>query len=259
MAQITGIIPQKRLYIGCAGWSLSRAVVPDMPAEGSQLEKYASMFRAVEINSSFSRSHRRDTYERWAASVAPSFRFSVKVPKTITHEKKLVDAHGLMEKFLGEIAGLGNKLGALLIQLPPSLEFEPDVARPFFEWVREHHEGDVFLEPRNRSWFTLPANKMLYDLRLGRVAADPTVVQSAGEPGGVAGRVYFRLHGSPQIYFSSYTSSYLEGLAFRLRMHVRAGDAVWCIFDNTIRGAALTNALAVARKFQLGEQATSIR
>jgi uncharacterized protein YecE (DUF72 family) len=100
---------------------------------------------------------------------------------------------------------------------------------------------------------------MLYDLRLGRVAADPAVVPSAAEPGGVAGRVYFRLHGSPQVYFSSYTSSYLDGLAFRLRMHVRAGDVVWCIFDNTIRGAALTNALTVVRKIQLGEKAASIR
>ncbi len=259
MAQNSEIIPPKRLYVGCAGWSVSRAALTDMPAHGSQLEKYASMFRAVEINSSFSRSHRRDTYERWAATTPPWFRFSVKAPKAVTHKKKLVDAFGEMEKFLGEIAGLGNKLGALLIQLPPGLEFDQEIARAFFVWLRQHHEGDVFLEPRHRSWFTLPANKMLYDLRLGRVAADPAVVQSAAEPGGVAGRVYFRLHGSPQVYFSSYTSSYLDGLAFRLRMHVRAGDAVWCIFDNTIRGAALTNALAVMRKIGLGEQAASIR
>jgi uncharacterized protein YecE (DUF72 family) len=230
-----------------------------MPAEGTQLEKYASMFRAVEINSSFSRSHKRATYERWAASVPQWFRFSVKTPKAITHEKKLHDALEPMQKFLGEIAGLGSKLGALLVQLPPSLEFDPQVARPFFEWLREHHDGDVFLEPRHRTWFTLPANKMLYDLRLGRVAADPAVVPSAAEPGGVAGRVYFRLHGSPQVYFSSYTSSYLDGLAFRLRMHVRAGDVVWCIFDNTIRGAAFTNAMTVVRKIQLGEKAASIR
>ena len=75
----------------------------------------------------------------------------------------------------------------------------------------------------------------------------------------MSGRVYFRLHGSPQIYFSSYTTSYLDGLAFRLRMHTRAGDTVWCVFDNTIRGAAATNALCVARKIDLGERAASAR
>lgn len=259
MSQISGYTTQRRLHIGCAGWSLSRAAVPDLPAEGTQLEKYASAFRSVEINSSFHRPHRLATYERWAASVPAAFRFSVKVPKAITHEKRLADSTDSMGKFLNEVAGLGEKLGALLVQLPPSLEFDPEVARRFFEWVRARHDGDVFLEPRHKSWFMLPANKMLYDLRLGRVAADPAVVQAAAEPGGVAGRVYFRLHGSPQVYFSSYTSSYLDGLAFRLRMHVRAGDTVWCMFDNTIQGAAASNALTVERKVQLGERAASSR
>lgn len=247
------------MSIGCVGWSLARDAMPDIASEGSQLEKYASLFEAVEINSSFHRSHRVATYERWAATVPPAFRFSVKTPKTITHEKGLRDATELMAKFLSEISGLGPKLGALLVQLPPSLEFDPDVARPFFEWLRGSHEGDVFLEPRHKSWFTLPASKMLYDLRLGRVAADPAVVQAAAEPGGVAGKVYFRLRGSPQIYISSYTSSYLDGLAFRVRMHVRAGDTVWCMFDNTMRGAAATNALTLGRKVELGNRAASAR
>jgi uncharacterized protein YecE (DUF72 family) len=259
VSQIPGYTTQRRLYIGCAGWSLSRVSVPDVQGEGSQLEKFASMFQAVEINSSFTRSHRAATYERWAEVVPPSFRFSVKMPKAITHEKGLADSDALTDKFLGEIAGLGPKLGALLVQLPPSLELDLDVARPFFERLRASYEGDVFLEPRHKSWFMLPATKMLHDLRLCRAAADPAVVPAAAEPGGIAGRVYFRLHGSPQIYMSSYTSSYLDGLAFRLRMHVRAGDTVWCIFDNTIRGAAVSNALAAARKVELGERATSVR
>ena len=258
MSQIPGYT-QRRLFIGCAGWSLSRAAISDVPEQGSQLEKYASLFRAVEINSSFHRPHRASTYERWAESVPPSFRFSVKAPKAITHEKRLVDCNDLVDKFLNEITGLGDKLGALLVQLPPSLELEMESARGFFGHVRERYEGDLFIEPRHRTWFSPAATKMMYDLKLGRVAADPAVVPAAAEPGGISGHVYFRLHGSPQIYFSSYTTSYLDGLAFRLRMHARAGDTVWCVFDNTIRGAAASNALCVARKVDLGERAASVR
>ncbi|HEX6574618.1 MAG TPA: DUF72 domain-containing protein [Gemmatimonadaceae bacterium] len=253
-----GYTTQRRLYIGCAGWNLSRSQVPDV-GEGTQLTKYASVFRSVEINSSFHRPHRQATYERWANSVPQSFRFSVKCPKSITHEKRLVDCADLTAKFLDEVAGLGDKLGAILVQLPPSLELDVDSARVFFEWMRSRYSGDVFIEPRHRTWFSPAATKLMYDVRVGRVAADPAVVPAAAEPGGMTGHVYFRLHGSPQIYFSSYTTSYLDGLAFRLRMHARAGDTVWCIFDNTIRGAAASNALCVARKVELGERAASVR
>lgn len=259
MPQISGYTTQRKLYIGCAGWNLSQTVLPGISAEGSQLEKYASLFRAVEINSSFHRSHRAVTYERWAASVPESFRFSVKCPKTMTHEKRLADCGDLIPRFLDEVAGLGEKLGAILVQLPPSLELDVDLARAFLASMRAGYTGDVFIEPRHRTWFSPAATKLMYDLKIGRVAADPPVVPAAAEPGGVTGHVYFRLHGSPQVYFSSYTTSYLDGLAFRLRMHARAGDTVWCIFDNTISGAAASNALVAARKIDLGERAASVR
>ena len=80
MSQISGYTTQRKLYIGCAGWSLSRSALPEIIAEGSQLAKYASLFRAVEINSSFHRSHRTSTYERWAATVPVSKSSDAVVP-----------------------------------------------------------------------------------------------------------------------------------------------------------------------------------
>jgi hypothetical protein len=77
VGRMTGHDTPKRVYIGCAGWSLTRSATPVPEQQGTQLERYASNFRAVEINSSFHRSHRRATYERWAESVPESFRFSV--------------------------------------------------------------------------------------------------------------------------------------------------------------------------------------
>jgi uncharacterized protein YecE (DUF72 family) len=232
-------------------------VLPDIPEEGSGLEKYVTYFSAVEINSSFHRSHRTATYEKWAAAVPDGFQFSVKIPKTITHVNRLVDCGELTARFMSEVRGLGDKLAALLVQFPPSYELDVDRAKGFFADLRAYYDGDIFVEPRHRTWFSPAATKMMYELRLGRVAADPPVVPAAAEPGGVPGHVYFRLHGSPQVYFSSYTTSYLDGLAFRVRMHLRAGDTVWCIFDNTIQGHAAANALTLLRKIELGQKAAN--
>jgi len=77
------------LFVGCAGWSLPREQWPAFAAEGTHLQRYASRFNAVEINSSFYRPHLPKTYARWAQSVPPGFRFSVKVPQRITHELRL--------------------------------------------------------------------------------------------------------------------------------------------------------------------------
>ena len=77
------------IRIGCAGWNLPKAHADAFPPEGSHLERYAGVFDSVEINSSFYRSHRAQTYARWAASVPPTFRFAVKLPCTITHAHRL--------------------------------------------------------------------------------------------------------------------------------------------------------------------------
>jgi uncharacterized protein YecE (DUF72 family) len=256
---MTGHDAPKRIYIGCAGWSLGRSDVPEGAAEGTQLERYARLFRSVEINSSFARSHRRATYERWAESVPETFRFSVKTPKAITHEKRLVGCDELLTRFIGEATGLGRNLGALLVQLPPSLEYDKEVVEGFFGLLRTMYEGTVVIEPRHRSWFTPEPNRHLQRIGVTRVAADPAVVPPAGEPGGAPGKVYFRLHGSPQVYASSYTAAYLDALGFRLRAYARAGASVWCIFDNTIKGASTSNALHLMRKIVLEEAALAER
>jgi len=93
------------------------------PQSGSHLERYAQRLTAVEINSSFYRPHRRTTYEAWAAAVPECFAFSVKAPKIITHEFRLLGADRALDEFLGQASGLGIKLGPLLFQLPPSLGF----------------------------------------------------------------------------------------------------------------------------------------
>jgi uncharacterized protein YecE (DUF72 family) len=111
------------IRIGTAAWSIPKEHAAPFPVAGSHLERYGAVFNAVEINTSFYRSHRTVTYERWAASVPDGFRFTVKVPKAITHERRLEDVSDLLDRFLSEVGGLGPKLGPLLVQMPPSLSF----------------------------------------------------------------------------------------------------------------------------------------
>src|ERR1044071_6345908 len=119
------------INVGCAGWSLPKAMADRFPATGSHLARYAARFPAVEINSSFYRPHRPATYARLAASVPPGFRFSVKLPRAITHERRLVGPSPRLDAFLAEATALGPALGCLLVQLPPSLAFDAPTADAF--------------------------------------------------------------------------------------------------------------------------------
>ncbi|GAC1327750.1 MAG: DUF72 domain-containing protein [Beijerinckiaceae bacterium] len=233
------------LFIGTAGWSLHSRYARKFPAAGSHLERYAQRFDAAEINSSFYRPHRRTTYERWAASTPAHFRFAVKLPKAVTHERRLVDCGNLIESFVSEVAGLGTKLGCLLVQLPPSLAFEATTVSAFLDALQARTQTAVVCEPRHASWFTASVDAALAALQVARVAADPVPAEGAEQPGGWPGLVYYRLHGSPRMYYSDYGQEALAAIAQRIdRAHER-GVPAWCMFDNTAASAAIGNALAV--------------
>ena len=235
-----------QIRIGTAGWSIPRGEQPRFPAGESHLARYAQVLPAVEINSTFHRPHRAATFERWAASVPRAFRFSVKLPRTITHDQRLAGSTPLLEIFLAELEPLGAKLGCLLVQLPPSLAFDARTARAFFSVLRKRFDRGVALEPRHASWFDGRADELLTHYEVARVAADPPRVAGGDAPGGWPGLAYYRLHGSPRIYYSSYMDDYLAALAGRLRALQRRCIPTWCVFDNTTLGAATGNALSLA-------------
>jgi uncharacterized protein YecE (DUF72 family) len=236
--------------IGCASWSLPRSAAPFFPQIGSHLERYAAVFNAVEINSSFYRSHRYDTYVRWASAVPTDFRFSVKLPKEITHTLRLRACARPLKGFLGEIAGLGSKLGCILIQTPPSLAFSRVVVRPFLSRLRRHYDGPAAIEPRHLTWFDPNAEAALEEFHVSRVASDPALCVAAARPGASGPIAYFRLHGSPRMYYSNYGESYLRGVAAELEGCQRISREAWCIFDNTAHGFAIPNALFVSRQMR---------
>lgn len=227
--------------IGTAGWTLPKQHAHLFAETGSHLERCAQGFNCVEVNSSFHRPHQRKTWERWATCTPPGFRFSVKLPKAITHQAKLRNSGVLLQAFFDQVSGLGDKLGPVLVQLPPKLAFDEAVAHEFLTTLRELHTGLVALEPRHASWFTAPVNRLLRDFSVARVAADPPKGSSlAAQPGGWPDLCYWRLHGSPRTYYSAYDAFFLCDFAQKLRKTSCAEH--WIIFDNTALGHATANA-----------------
>lgn len=235
------------MMIGTAGWSIPAMFKPSFPEDGTGLERYGRMLAATEINSSFYRPHKFATYARWATSVPADFGFSVKLPKAISHGARLSGTEDLVAAFLSQIAGLGEKLHVVLVQLPPSLPFDAATADVFFGTLRGKLDGRVAIacEPRHPSWFTTDADQQLRDRRVARVAADPVLVPEGEKPGGWLGLHYRRLHGSPRVYYSPYEVDYLAELAATLKVEYVNGICSWCIFDNTASGAAISNAMAL--------------
>jgi uncharacterized protein YecE (DUF72 family) len=237
------------LRIGCAGWSIPRQASQHFLTGGSHLQRYAQVFNACEINSSFYRPHREGTWERWRNSVRDNFRFAIKAPRTITHESSLNRASDLLPPFLRQISLLNDKLGPILFQLPPSSVFNHDIARQFLTAFREGYKGLAVWEPRHPSWFVSEADDLLKKFQIARVASDPACVPLAGQPGGYDSLVYLRLHGSPRRYYSSYTDEALNVLSSKLPQ-LTAQAKVWCVFDNTASGAAIENALSLLAKIR---------
>lgn len=238
--------------VGTAGWALPRDVQDRFAPGGSHLERYATVFPVAEINSSFHRPHKRSLYEKWAASVPDGFRFCAKLPKTITHERRLVDCEALLAEFLEQAGGLGSKLGCLLVQLPPSFAFDGALAAAFLRTLRKHWVGAVAMEPRHASWFDGEADALLRGHEVARVLADPVRHAPGALPGGWPHCIYLRLHGSPRVYYSSYEAPILQALARRILDAEQEGAEVWCIFDNTASGAAAADALALQGLLEQG-------
>lgn len=229
--------------IGTAGWSIPKAVQEQFPEMGSHLQRYSAVFNAVEINTSFYRPHRPQAYARWAETTPDNFAFAVKVPKTITHEQRLRDVTEDLRQFASEAAHLGSKLHVVLIQLPPSLAFDRDSAPLFFRQCQDLFQDRTVVEPRHPSWFSDVTDVLLSELRIARVASDPAVVPAASRPGGANTMRYYRLHGSPQMYYSQYSVDFLLQLKQQYLLMDVPQLPTWCVFDNTALGAATSDGL----------------
>ena len=234
------------IRIGLAGWSEAASrygkLLPNTVEEGAAgLQRYAAAFDFVEINSSFYRQVRPATYEKWAGEVADDFGFSVKMHRLITHYTRLKNTE-LLQDFFGSVAGLGQKLAVVLVQLPPTLVFDREIAGQFFRALRRIYQGCAVCEPRHASWSSDEARHLLAKHGVGPVLTEiPAVDDDPLRDTVPRIPLYVRLHGTPRRYYSSYGSKDLKRLADFLAGHEERCRYV--IFDNTAGPAGVRNAL----------------
>ncbi|WP_281950877.1 DUF72 domain-containing protein [Nitrosophilus kaiyonis] len=232
------------IYIGIAGWNIPKEYKNFFPNEGTHLERYSKIFNITEINRTFYSLPKKSTLEKWFNSTPENFKFSVKMPKKITHISKIQDIDSLQD-FLSYISILDNKLLSILVQLPPSLKYEENIAEKFFSNFRKSYNGYIALEARSSSW--IEAEELLKFYKISTVAADPSRFDFDKKPGGWKDFSYYRLHGSPKIYYSEYDKNFLLNIAKTVKKS-KAKDTV-IIFDNTASGAAIKNALELKELF----------
>lgn len=240
------------VYVGTADVRLPATLRDRFPAGDSLLARYAGVFNAVEVNRTFKATPRPATFERWATTVPEGFRFSLKLPRRITHVLRLVDAQEELRDFVDAATHLGDRRGPFLVQLPPSLAFDAGLCERFLRALRALVPGPDALEARHPTWFTPEAEELLRRLRVARVAADPPRAPGDGTPAGDEEIAYFRLHGVPQIYYSAYDGDALARWAERIARARGVAGEVWCIFDNTALDAATENALELQERLGAG-------
>ncbi len=145
-----------RLYLGTQGWSYPSWVGPFYPAgtpAGRFLEHYAARFNTVELDTTFYAIPRESTVTGWRQKTPPGFRFAAKFPQVITHEKALKDAGPETNAFVETMARLDDKLGVLLLQMPP--QWTASAMAELERFLPQLPPGQRYaLEVRHKSWLT---------------------------------------------------------------------------------------------------------
>jgi uncharacterized protein YecE (DUF72 family) len=240
-------------YVGTSGWHYEHwrgDFYPEKLPKAKWLEFYAGRFNTVELNSSFYRLPSEAAFSNWHDSTPVNFTFSVKVSRFITHIKRLRDIEESLEKFIDRAKILGEKLGPLLYQLPPSMHRNDELLELFLSNLPKGMKH-VF-EFRHQSWFEDGVFQILRRYNAGFCVYDmPSVTCPLVA---TAGFIYIRFHGSTGLYWSCYSDEELADWARRLAALAENYKAIYAYFNNDARGFAVKNALTLENflKAQVG-------
>jgi uncharacterized protein YecE (DUF72 family) len=241
------------VLLGTSGWDYPEWVGPVYPTRGKfdRLRYYSDLFPIVEVNSTFYRLPPVSVAESWARRTPSKFRFTAKFPQSITHERRLVGTDDELAKFRQVMRPLqeSGKLLAALLQLPPSLPFEPATIRAFYETI----PGDlpVAVEFRESSWLSPESFDLLREFKFAYVVVDEPLLPIRLERTGPF--VYVRWHGHGRSIWYDYTYSADELTAWvpRVRQLAEGDGPVLGFFNNHFRGDAPANARTISEMLHL--------
>jgi len=236
-----------KVHIGTSGWNFPHwkgVFYSDGLKSKDWLAFYSRHLHTLELNVTFYRGVKVETYRKWYETVPPGFLFSAKMSRFITHIKRLKVEKDSVDRFLYGVKALGDKLGAILIQLPPSLTFDAERVSAFFRLLDPSLRYAV--EARNESFVSDSFFSLLREHRIAWC-----ISESAGrfpyDEAITADFVYLRLHGREDLYTSSYGDDELLGLREKLRTW---GKEAFVYFDNDSEGYAPRNALTLQRMME---------
>ena len=233
------------LFIGTSGWSYkhwSGIFYPENIKPDKYLEHYITKFPCVELNASFYHLPLKTTVSGWLTRTPESFRFCPKLSRFITHQLHLVNIEEPFQIFFKVFESMKERLGPVLIQLPPGLSYDKPLICKFFDLIKENYNNYRFaVEIRNKSWF----NDGFFDLLAGYKIA--LVIADCGNrypyhEAITADFVYIRFHGPEQLYASNYSETILQQYGDKIRNWLADGEKVWAFFNNDYYGFAIKNA-----------------
>jgi uncharacterized protein YecE (DUF72 family) len=233
-------------HIGCSGFyykEWKEVFYPKGLAQGQWFEYYAQHFNTLELNVTFYRFPELTFLQKWHQKSPDNFMFAAKVPKEITHNKKFTGTHELMNQFYEVLRfGLAEKLGPVLFQLPPKMDYKKET----LEAIISHTDPSFTnaIEFRNISWWRKEVLEILGENNITFCGAsfpglpDEAVVNND--------TCYYRFHGVPKLYYSSYNDEFLTKTISNIQ-HKKEVKNAFIFFNNTASGAALDNAKFVQK------------
>ncbi|MCX6260225.1 MAG: DUF72 domain-containing protein [Bacteroidia bacterium] len=233
------------LHIGTSGWSYKHWVEIFYPKDikpEKYLEYYITRFDCVELNSSFYNLPRETTVTGWMNRTPDTFRFCPKLSRFITHQMQLVNIEIALHKFFDVFEGMKNRLGPVLIQLPPGLSYDKPLICNFLNLLKEHYNQYRFaVEVRNKSWTNDSFFGLLSQFGISFVIADSGNRYPYFEAV-TTDFIYLRFHGREQLYASDYSENVLKSYAEKITVWLNEGKEVWVFFNNDYYGYAVNNA-----------------
>jgi len=239
-------ISQPKFYSGTSGLVLpvkNKLFYPPEFQDKSRLTYYASLFRSIEINSSFYKVPMASTVKKWAEQVPDDFRFTFKLWRDITHQKGLRFRSEDVTGFLETISHAGSKKGCLLVQFPPGIK--ADMRGQFEKLMFTIAESDqdqlwkTVFEFRHASWYKEDILDSIDENGFGVVIHD--------KPGSATPMIdtnaaykYLRFHGPNGDYKGHYSDDFLYEYAQYIREWIREGKSTYVYFNNTM-GDAVKN------------------